>query len=132
MPREEVRLVVQDVVRERYRADVGYLPRIGVRDGIPEGRLLARHMWNVSPLDDRMVTVEIEGARLLQWLDREQPPSIRPEVGAIAAGRWYRVATTDLIGQRWADNDPKVRMTEQRVLLGDLLVDWVKERGVIP
>ncbi len=132
MPREEVRLVVQDVVRERYRADIGYLPRIGVRDGIPEGRLLARHMWNVSPLDDRMVTVEIEGARLLEWLDREQPPSVSSEVGAIAAGRWYRVATTDLIGQRWADNDPRVRMTEQRVLLGDLLVDWVKEHGVIP
>jgi 5'-nucleotidase/UDP-sugar diphosphatase len=132
MSRDEVRTAIQDMLTARYGADVGYLSRIGIRDTIPEGNLLARHMWNVSPLDDRVVTIDIDGGQLLRLLDPAQPPATKAGLGTITSGRRYRVVTSDLIGQRWVDNDPDVRMTDEQVLLGDVLVDWVKGRGVIP
>jgi 2',3'-cyclic-nucleotide 2'-phosphodiesterase (5'-nucleotidase family) len=132
MERDEVRTHIQRVLLERYKADVGYLNRIGVRDAIPEGELLGRHMWNVSPLDDRVVTLDVPGDRLLDLLDPEQPPALGPHALPISNGRRYRVATVDFIGQRWAARDPDIRLTDEHAYLADMLIQWTVARRVIP
>src|ERR1035438_8404658 len=36
----------------------------GVRDGIPQGQLLERHVWNIMPFDNRVVTGTFKGRDL--------------------------------------------------------------------
>jgi 2',3'-cyclic-nucleotide 2'-phosphodiesterase (5'-nucleotidase family) len=130
--REELRALIQEALRQRYSAEVGYISRIVVRDAVPAGDLLARHMWNVSPLDDRVMALDVSGERLLELIDPSQPPDIAPAVGAIVKGRRYRVATADFVGQRWAVRYPDIRIVAEDEFLADMLVEWVRARRVIP
>ena len=56
-------------------ADFSLLPTVAaVRDVLPGGELLARHVWNVMPFDNRVVTLEIPGDQLDGLTD---PPAVR-------------------------------------------------------
>jgi 2',3'-cyclic-nucleotide 2'-phosphodiesterase (5'-nucleotidase family) len=132
IPREEVRSLVQQALVEQLAAEIGYYTRIGVRAAIPAGHLLARHMWNVSPLDDRAVTLDVTGAQLLALLDPGQPPTIAGSIGAIDPAKRYTVATVDFVAERWAQRDPALHVAGGTQFLADLLIDWTRSRQVIP
>ena len=42
------------------------------------------------------------------------------------------MVTTDFLASSWADRGYKFRVTDQGVLLRDVLIDWIKQRKVIP
>jgi len=44
----------------------------------------------------------------------------------------YRLVTTDFLASSWRDRGYKFRVTDQGVLLRDVLIDWIKQRKVIP
>jgi hypothetical protein len=46
--------------------------------------------------------------------------------------RVYRLATTDFVAQSWADIGKNFPREDQGVLLRDLVIDWIKQRKVIP
>jgi hypothetical protein len=46
--------------------------------------------------------------------------------------RNYRLATTDFVAQSWADQGHAFPRTDQGVLLRDVVIDWIKQRKVIP
>ena len=54
-------------------ADFAFTNRGGVRDILPKGELLARHVWNVMPFDNQVVTLEVPGDQLAD-LDRSFRP----------------------------------------------------------
>jgi 2',3'-cyclic-nucleotide 2'-phosphodiesterase (5'-nucleotidase family) len=130
--RAEGRTLIQHAMLERIDADAAYFWPIGVRDVIPEGALLARHIWNVSPLDDRIVTVKISGRDLREVTDPEQAPELSGGAVKIEDGRTYRLVTVDFLAERWIDRGRRLAMIDKHLLLRDLLIDWVKQHGVIP
>jgi 5'-nucleotidase / UDP-sugar diphosphatase len=132
IPRPEGRRLIQHAMLERTGADAAYFWSIGVRDIIPEGALLARHAWNVSPLDDRVVTVKISGRDLRDVTDPAQPPELADGSVEIDERRTYRLVTVDFLAERWMDLGRKLTMIDRHLLLRDLIIDWVRQRRVIP
>ena len=131
LPRNEVRTLMERAMLDQVPADLAFTNRGGVRDILPEGVLLARHVWNVMPFDNRVVTVDIPGDQLATLTD----PSGRtdPVVTAkLDPKRVYRLVTTDFVAQSWADSGKAFPRRNQGVLLRDLLIDWIKQRKVIP
>jgi 2',3'-cyclic-nucleotide 2'-phosphodiesterase (5'-nucleotidase family) len=130
--RAEGRTLIQRAMLERIDADVAYFWPIGVRDVIPEGALLARHVWNLSPFDDRIVTVKISGRDLRDVTDPEQPPELSDASVPIDDRRTYRLVTVDFLAERWIDRGRRLVMVDKHLLLRDLIIDWIRQHRVIP
>ena len=131
IPRDEVKTLMERAMFDLVPADYSFLNRGAVRDILPGGKLLARHVWNVMPFDNRVVTVDIPGDQLAALTD----PSGRtdPVVKAtLDPKRVYHLATTDFVAQSWADIGKKFPRRDQGVLLRDVLIDWIKQKKVIP
>jgi len=78
-----------------------------------------------------VVTLEIPGDQLAVLTD----PSDRTDPvvkDRLDPKRMYRLATTDFVAQSWADIGKPFPRTDQGVLLRDALIDWIKQRKVIP
>ncbi len=131
LSRPEVRALMEQAMLDQFPADFAFTNRGGVRDILPGGQLLARHVWNVMPFDNRVVTVDIPGDQLAALTD----PSGRVEkvvTAALDPQRVYRVVTTDFVAQSWADIGKSFPVHDQGVLLRDVVIDWIKQKKVIP
>ncbi|HSP69634.1 MAG TPA: 5'-nucleotidase C-terminal domain-containing protein, partial [Bryobacteraceae bacterium] len=131
IPRAEVRTLMERAMLDQTQADLAFTNRGGVRDILPEGELLARHVWNVMPFENRVVTLEIPGDQLAVLTD----PSDRTDPvvkDRLDPKRMYRLATTDFVAQSWTDIGKPFPRTDQGVLLRDALIDWIKQRKAIP
>ncbi len=131
MSRPEVQELMERAMNDRFPSDFSFTNLGGVRDTLPAGQLLARHVWNVMPFDNRVVIAEIPGDRLMTLDD---PTHAEKVTGAakVDPQRTYRVVTTDFLTSSWADRGYKFRVTDQGVLLRDVMIDWIKQRKVIP
>jgi 5'-nucleotidase / UDP-sugar diphosphatase len=131
LPRNEVRALMERAMLDKVPADFSFTNRGGVRDILPEGQLLARHVWNVIPFDNRVVTLEVPGDQLAALTD----PSGRVEkvvTTPLDPQRVYRLVTTDFVAQSWADIGKRFPLRDQGVLLRDVVIDWIKQTKVIP
>jgi 5'-nucleotidase/UDP-sugar diphosphatase len=128
---DEVKELMERAMKDRFPSDFSFTNLSGVRDTLPEGPLLARHIWNVMPFPNRVVTIELPGDQLMTLKDPSRAVMV---VGTdkLDPRRTYRLVTTDFLASSWADRGYKLRVTDQGVLLRDLLIDWIKKRGSIP
>jgi 5'-nucleotidase/UDP-sugar diphosphatase len=127
----EVKALMERSMNERFPSDFAFTNIGGVRDTLPEGQLLARHVWNVMPFDNRVVVVDVPGDQLMT-LDGPTHTEKVAGTAKLNPARTYRVVTTDFMASNWADRGFKFRVTDQGVLLRDVLIDWIKQRKVIP
>ena len=131
IPRKDVKTLMERAMLDKVPADFAFTNKGGVRDVLPEGQLLARHVWNVMPFDNRVVTVEVPGDQLAALTDpsgRTDPVVTAP----LDPKRVYRIVTTDFVAQSWADDGKRFPRRDQGVLLRDVLIDWIKQRKVVP
>ncbi|MBZ5632199.1 MAG: bifunctional metallophosphatase/5'-nucleotidase [Acidobacteriia bacterium] len=131
LSRIEVRALMERAMLDQVPVDFSFTNRGGVRDVLPAGELLARHVWNVIPFDNRVVTLEIPGDQLANLTD----PSGRVEkvvTAPLDPKRVYRLVTSDFVAQSWADSGKKFPRREEGVLLRDAVIDWIKQKRVIP
>jgi 2',3'-cyclic-nucleotide 2'-phosphodiesterase (5'-nucleotidase family) len=103
----------------------------GVRDTLPEGQLLARHIWNVMPFDDYVFTADVPGDQLMKLEDPSRPIKVAG-TAKLDPQRTYRLVTTDFLTSSWADRGYKFRVADQNVLLRDVLIDWIRQKKVVP
>ena len=117
-------------MNDRFPADFAFTNVNGVRDTLPEGQLLARHIWNAMPFDNHVVVAEVQGDQLM----RLEGPTGEKVAGTskLDPQRIYRLVTTDFMAQVGRIEGYKLRVTDQGVLLRDVLIDWIKQRKVIP
>jgi 5'-nucleotidase / UDP-sugar diphosphatase len=131
LPRNEVQALIERAMLDRVPADFSFTNRGGVRDILPKGELLARHVWDVIPFDNRVVTLEIPGDQLAALTD----PSGRVQkvvTAPLDPQRVYLMVTSDFVAQSWADIGKKFPRRDQGVLLRDVVIDWIKQKKVIP
>ncbi len=132
LSKPEIKELIERAMRDRVPSDLAYMNVTGVRDTLPEGQLLARNVWNVMPFDDYVVVAEIPGDQLMKLEDPSQAAVKVAGTAQIDPKRMYRLVTTDFLASSWADRGFKFPVTNQHVLLRDLMIDWIKQRKVIP
>jgi 5'-nucleotidase / UDP-sugar diphosphatase len=126
----ETKELMERAMDDRFPSDFAFTNVNGVRDTLPAGQLLARHIWNAMPFDDHVVVAEVQGDPLMKLVG----PTGEKVAGAakLNPARTYRLVTTDFLATSWADRGYKLRVTDQGVLLRDVLIDWIKQKQIIP
>jgi 2',3'-cyclic-nucleotide 2'-phosphodiesterase (5'-nucleotidase family) len=120
----EVKTLMERAMAEKTGADFAYMNKGGVRDILPKGRILARHIWNIMPFDNKVVVGTVRGSDL---------PVVIRNGNSIDPNREYSLAVPDFV----AANQQKelgvsgLRFPKVGPLQRDLLIAWVKEKKVL-
>ncbi|MGE5646676.1 MAG: bifunctional metallophosphatase/5'-nucleotidase [Acidobacteriota bacterium] len=124
--RGEVRQLIEQAMREETGVDFAFMNAGGVRDILPQGQLLLRHVWNVMPFDNRVVIGTFKGRDLPQAVVRSR--AVQPE-------RDYTLAVTDFTAENQAAasqlRTSGLKFPKSGPLLRDLLAEWIRKRGVL-
>jgi 2',3'-cyclic-nucleotide 2'-phosphodiesterase (5'-nucleotidase family) len=124
--RPEVRALMERAMAEMTGSQFAFINAGGVRDALPKGRLMARHVWNVMPFDNKVVVGTFKGRQLPPAVTRGRP--VDPD-------RDYRFATSDFNAAN--QNAPGgfgttgLVFPEEGGLLRDLFIDWIKKQQVL-
>ena len=78
-----------------------------------------------------MVVAEFPGDQLIRLGDPTHTEKVA-DTAKLDPQRTYRVVTTDFMASSWADRGYKFRVTDQGALLRDVVIDWIKQKKVIP
>jgi 2',3'-cyclic-nucleotide 2'-phosphodiesterase (5'-nucleotidase family) len=127
----EIKGLMEQAMNDRFPSDFSFTNVSGVRDTLPEGQLLARHIWNVMPFDNHVIIAEVPGDQLMKLEDPSRPVKVAG-TAKLDPKRTYRLVTTDFLASSWRDRGYKFRVTDQGVLLRDVLIDWIKQKRAIP
>ena len=122
--RSDVKLLVERAMAEEVHADFAFVNSGGLRDELPQGPLLARHIWNIMPFDNIVVITRIKGSDVPAPLAKGRP---------IDPNREYTLASTDFTA---ANQSPELgatnlKFTTDGPLLRDLLIEWIKKQKVV-
>lgn len=124
---EELRLLMERAVSEELGTDLAFFNQGNLRDVLPQGKILARHVWNIFPFEDRIVVGKFKGSQLPK--NAIAGRTIDPE-------REYTLATTDYTAANQSLPDelgssglvfPKVERLQR-----DVVIDWIKKQKVLP
>ena len=124
--RPEVRKLMEQAMAEMMGTDFAWINAGGIRDVLPRGRLLARHVWNIMPFDNRVVTGKFKG--------RDLPRAVRAG-RTIDPDREYTLAVTDF--NVATQNSPAgmgstgLVFPHEGPLLRDLFIDWIRKKRVL-
>ncbi len=118
--RREVQALMEEVVRQATNADLAYMNLGGIRDELPAGTILARHVWNIMPFDNLAVVGPIRGRDL---------PAEMTTGRSIDPSRVYRVVTNDFVAEQWRELG--LTFPETGPLIRDLMIEWIKKKKVV-
>ena len=106
--------------------DFAWLNAGGIRDALPKGRLLARHVWNIMPFDNVVVVGRFKG--------RDLPTAVKAG-RAIEPEREYSLAVTDFNVATQSSptgmGSTGLVFPQEGPLLRDLFIDWIKKKQVL-
>ena len=124
--KQEVRRLIERIMRESAGADFSFMNAGGVRDTIPAGQLKERNIWNIMPFDNRIVFGKFKGRDL---------PAVVVGDRKVEPDHMYTLAVTDFTAanQGSAEN---LRVTGLDFpgdggLLRDVMIDWFRKKKVI-
>jgi 5'-nucleotidase / UDP-sugar diphosphatase len=127
------RAIMEQALIDRFKADAAFIETGSVRDEIPEGALLARHIWNMSPFQDPAVTLTLSGPALAELFPALTQPLLAGGARTIDATKTYRLSTSRYTALGWIELQGKAfPMTNEGVTVRDIVIDWIKQRKVIP
>jgi 5'-nucleotidase / UDP-sugar diphosphatase len=112
------------VMKSETKADFVYMNAGGVRDVMPGGTVLARHIWNIMPFDNLLVVGKVKGKLIPDFIRGETV--VEPET-------LYSVATIDFVIETMRSPTSKTRdfaraMPLDGPMFRDVLLDWVKRK----
>jgi 2',3'-cyclic-nucleotide 2'-phosphodiesterase (5'-nucleotidase family) len=126
MAHHDLRMLVERAMAEETGADIAWINPGNIRDELPKGQLLARHVWNVLPFDDRVVLGHFLGSKL--------PPAIAKEF-PVEPSKFYTLAVTDYtVANQSSPNQfgtSGLVFSKTGPLQRDLVLDWIKRKGVV-
>jgi 5'-nucleotidase/UDP-sugar diphosphatase len=125
LPRADLRVLVEHIMAEQTHADFAFINSGGLRADLPEGPLLARHIWNIMPFDNIIVTAKVKGSEVTPAMAKDRP--IDPD-------REYTLAATDFTAanqERELGVAHDLKFTTDGPMLRDVLIDWIKKQKVV-
>ncbi len=122
----EVRRLIERAMCEATGADFAFMNAGGVRDKLPKGQLLARHVWTVMPFDNLVVTARVKGSLL---------PPVVAQGKSIDLEKMYTLAVSDFTAaNQGAPSQLGVTGLEfgrDGPLLRDVILDYVRKLKVL-
>lgn len=126
LPRAEVKVLLEEAMRLAAGADFAYMNSGGVRDILPEGQLLERHVWNIMPFDNTVVWGSFKGRDL---------PKVVTEGKTIDPDKVYKLAVSDFTAatQQSRENfgTTGLQFPNELGYLRDALIELIRSRKVI-
>jgi 2',3'-cyclic-nucleotide 2'-phosphodiesterase (5'-nucleotidase family) len=86
---------IESVMQRKTNADIPYLQIGNVRDNLPAGKVLARHIWNIMPFDNNMVLGKIPGRLIPDFVRGTR--EINPD-------QLYSIVTIDFLVEGWRNS----------------------------
>ena len=124
--KSQVKALIEKAIREETHSDFAWMNSGGVRDILPKGQLLERHIWNIMPVDNDVVIGIFKGKDLPAKLIGSRQ---------IDPGREYTLAVSDFTAanQRTNENLGTTNLQFPRNVgrMRDLLIDWFRKAKVI-
>jgi 5'-nucleotidase / UDP-sugar diphosphatase len=122
----DLRLFVEGAMAAEMHTDFGFVNSGGLRADLPQGPLLARHIWNLMPFDNIVVIAKVKGSDLSAAVTKGK---------TVDPGRVYSVASTDFSAANQntfgPHAGPAYTFTEDGPLLRDLVIEWIKKKKVV-
>lgn len=122
----DVLRLVEKAIQDQEHADFAFMNAGGIRDRLTKGPILARHVWNILPFDNRVVVARVAG-RLIG-------PEIR-KGRVIEPDREYTLATADYVveneSQRARLGLAKIEFKKLKLTLRDLVIQWIRKQRVL-
>lgn len=122
----EVKTLIERALRDETGADFAFVNAGGVRDGLPQGQLQERDIWNIMPFDDQVAVGTFKG--------KDLPPVV---LGGrtVDPGRDYTLAVSDFTAanQATAENlqTTGLKFPNEVGVMRDLILDWFRKKKVI-
>jgi 2',3'-cyclic-nucleotide 2'-phosphodiesterase (5'-nucleotidase family) len=123
----ELRGLIETAMAEETGSDIAWINAGNVRDVLPEGRLLARNIWNILPFDNYIVIGKFKGSQLPPAITKRHP---------VDPNREYTVATTDFTAANQSAPEELrtsgLQFPKTGPLQRDAVIDWIKKKKVVP
>ena len=124
--KEQVKALIERALREETHSDFAWMNLGSIRDTLPQGQLLDRHIWNIMPFDNEVVVGTFLGKDLLAKLTKGQ--TIDPE-------REYTLAVSDYTAANQGTDEnlgtSGLRFPRDAGPLRDMLIDWFRKQKVV-
>ncbi|MDB6038140.1 MAG: metallophosphoesterase [Verrucomicrobiales bacterium] len=120
----EVKELTERALKEQLGVDFAFANIGGIRDQLPRGTILARHIWNIHPFDNRVVIGRFKGSDL--------PPSVTGQ-NAVIPQKVYTLAVSDFVAVNQAQMGTNGLQFPPPgdTLMRDIVIDWVKKQKVL-
>lgn len=122
----DFRPMIEQAMLSEMKADFAYMNAGGVRDRLPKGTILARHIWNIMPFDNRMMTARVKGAQVPEPLRNGKP---------VTPDRDYVIALPDFVATNPATSKAlgiqSITFEDTDLYLRDVIIEWVRKKKVI-
>jgi 2',3'-cyclic-nucleotide 2'-phosphodiesterase (5'-nucleotidase family) len=123
----ELRKMIERAMAEETGSDIAWVNGGNVRDTLPKGQVLIRHVWNILPFDNYIVMGKFKGSDLPRAITDRYP--VDPD-------REYTVATTDFTATNQSASDQlnsaQLRFPRTGPLQRDAVIEWIKKKKVVP
>ncbi|HMD70818.1 MAG TPA: bifunctional UDP-sugar hydrolase/5'-nucleotidase [Bryobacteraceae bacterium] len=124
--RAELKALIEQAMREASGADFAFMNLGGVRDTLPRGQLLERHIWDIMPFDNLLVEGTFKGRDL---------PAVVVGSRKVDPGREYTLVVTDFTAANQATAE-NLRTTglvfpKEVGVVRDILIDWFRAKKTI-
>jgi 5'-nucleotidase/UDP-sugar diphosphatase len=122
--KQEVKELTERALREQMGADFAFVNLGGIRDRLPQGTLLARHIWNIHPFEDHIVMGRFKGSDL---------PAMVTGQKAVSPQKEYTLVVSDFVatnqGQMGTSGLKFPEPGDKTVR--EVMIDWVKKQKVL-
>jgi len=123
---EEVKTLVERALRDETGANFAFMNLGSIRDGLPKGQLLERHIWNIMPFDNAAVVGTFKGKDL---------PVVVLGGRTVDPDHDYTLVVSDFTASNQA-TDENLRTTGLKFpndlgQMRDLILDWFRKKKVI-
>ena len=126
LAKAEVRTLLEQAMIQASGADFAFMNSGGVRDILPQGQLLVRHVWNIMPFDNRVSWGIFKGRDLPDIIKKDR--QIDPE-------KDYKLAVPDFVAANQEAPDTLhtkgLKFEGDSGLLRDALETLIRNRKVI-
>ena len=126
LAKAEVRTLLEQAMIQASGADFAFMNSGGVRDILPAGQLLVRHVWNIMPFDNRVAWGVFKGRDL---------PEIVKKNHTLDPDKDYKLAVPDFVAENQSApdtlNTKGLKFEYDSGLLRDALETLIRDRKVI-
>lgn len=120
---------LQDIMQQATGADFGYYNMGGIRDVFRKGRITARHIWNIEPFSNVLVTASAKGHVWKQVMQREETQEAR--IASLDNNKIYTVAVSDFVAAQAAKAvGDAITIHPGSTLLRDVLIEHIRDNGI--